>query len=122
MGAYMIVEMPSNDEIRRTGPAQGPGQTQPAGRKDVTYNVLLHTYHLASQPYAEDAEADVDALVEAVKGLIRSDVTLGSTPGVFQAGESRQGIKTMVAPTGVVQEHERTYIRFAFEAQVQIIA
>lgn len=115
MGAYMIVELPSDVEIRRTTPAV-------TGRKRIMYQVSLHTYHLAYETHAEDAEADVDDLAEAIKGLIHGDVTLGTAGMIYQAGESHMGIRTTVAPSGTYKEKTRTHIGTSFEAEVEIVA
>jgi hypothetical protein len=115
MGAYMIVEMPSSVEERRTLPAG-------TGRKRKTYMVNLHTYHLAYEQHAEDAEADCDDLSEAIEDLIHGDVTLGTAGMIYQAGESHMGIRTVIAPSGTYKEKTRTYIRVQFEAEVEIVA
>jgi hypothetical protein len=119
MGAYMIVEMPSSIEIRRTLPAV-------TGRKRKTYTVNLHTYHLAYQDHAEDAEADCDALSEAIEDLIHADVTLGTATSsgamIYQAGESHMGIRTAILPSATIKEKTKTYIRISFEAEVEIVA
>lgn len=115
MGASMIVELPTDTEIRRAVPAG-------SGRKRITYTVNLHIFHLAYEDHAEDAEADVDALVEAVKDLIHSDVTLGDIPGLYQAGENALGIRTRIYPSADVKEKVSTYAQITFEAEVEIIA
>lgn len=113
MGASMIVELPTDNEIRRAMPAG-------SGRKRITYTVTLHLFHLAYQDHAEDAEADVDALVEAVKDLIHGDVTLGGV--CYQAGESPFGIRTRIYPSTDVKEKLSTYAQITLEAEVEIIA
>lgn len=114
MGAYMAVEIPEDIEIRRALPAQ-------TGRKRITYDVILHVYHLAHMPHAEDAEADVNGLIEAIKGQIHQDVTLGGI--CYQAGENSAGIRTRVSPS-VTERKEvlGTYVRIFFDAEVEIVA
>lgn len=113
MGAYMVIEIPSDDEYRKSIPAGG------AGRKRIVYNVFLHVFHLAHKAHAEDAEADVNGLIEAIKDRIRGDVTLGGI--CYQAGESRKGIATRVYPSLTPQEVTGTRVDINFEAEVMII-
>lgn len=119
MGAYMIVELPGDVETRRTIPAV-------TGHKRVTYSVTLHVFHLAYQPHAEDAEADLDAVIEAVKDLIHTDPTLGANTfqtGVYQAGENNFGIRVRVFPSSLLKEEIlASYATVQFEAEVEIIA
>jgi hypothetical protein len=112
MGAVMIVELPADTESRDAKPAV-------RGMKRITYLSVLHFFHMAWQPHAEDAEQDVDLLIEQVKQLVRGDVTLGGI--CFQAGESRMGIRVRIFPSW--QEEERTVTAFdvTFEAEVEII-
>lgn len=118
MGAYLYVELPRDTEIRRAIPAIGQ-----AGRKRITYTVTLHVFHLAHQAYAEDAEADVDNLLEEIKSQIRSDVTLGSIPGVYQAGENVNGIRTQVFPSILGKDEiTATYATVTFDAEAEIIS
>jgi len=114
MGAVMVVEMPAEQERRDAKPAY-------AGKKRITYTVVLHVYHLAWQNHSEDAEQDVDLLLEQVKALLRSDITLGGVVNL-QAGESRMGIRTRVLPP-IVVEKEKTASAFdvTFEAEVEIV-
>jgi hypothetical protein len=114
MGAYMVVEIPQDGEIRVSVPAG-------SGRKKITYRVILHLFHLAYQPHMEDAEADVNGLIEAIRQQIRGDVTLGGI--CYQAGESRFGIQTRVRPS-IVADNEvtGTEITITFEVQVMIVA
>lgn len=113
MGAYMIVELPTDKEIRRAMPSQG-------GRKRIMYTVRLHIFHLAWEQYSEDAEQDVDLLIEAIKGLIRADVTLGAT--AYRAGEDPAGIVSTVYPADIQSEITATYSRIQFNAEVEIVA
>lgn len=113
MGASMVVELGSDTEIRRAIPAG-------TGRKRISYTVTLHIFHLAYQPHAEDAEADVDALVEAIKDYFHLDVTLGGV--CYQAGENAIGIRTRIWPSADVKEKLSTYAQIQFEAEVEIVA
>lgn len=120
MGAYMYVDMPGDQEIRRATPAVQAGVQ--AGRKRITYQIILHVFHLAHQNYAEDAEADVDNLLEEIKSAIRGDVTL-ATAGVYQAGENAAGIRTRVFPSNTgTDEITGTYATVTFDAEVEIIS
>jgi hypothetical protein len=116
MGAYMIVEMPQDVEIRRALPAG-------TGRKRITYTVVLHIFHLAHMKHAEDAEADVAALLEEIKAQIRSDVTLGmKAQGLYQAGENPSGIRTRVLPSVQDKEVFGTMATVTFDAEVEIVS
>lgn len=123
MGALMYVDLPRDTEIRRALPAAGPGTGYvAAGRKRVTYTAVLNVFHLAHMQHAEDAEADVDGLVEAIKGAIRGDVTLGSIPGVYQAGENPRGIAVQIAPSTADKEIVGTWATVTFDVEAEIIA
>lgn len=69
------------------------------GILDAPYNVSLYLFLLTRTPSQEQAQADRDDLVQAVRGLIRADPTLGmgvnsSAPTkVTQAGEGDGGIR-----------------------------
>jgi len=116
MGAYLYVELPGDLEVRRAIPAG-------TGKKRITYTTILHVFHLAHQNYAEDAEADVDNLIEEIKSMIRANVTLGSIPGVYQAGENSAGIRSRVFPsTTGKDEITRTYSTVTFDVEVEIIS
>lgn len=122
MGASMVVELGDDTEIRRAGNAGGGVSFPAGGRKRITYTPTLHIFHLAYAEHAEDAEADVDALIEAIKGLFHADVTLGRIPGLYQAGESPYGIRTRIYPSVDVKEKTTTYASIKFEAEVEIVA
>ena len=113
MGATMTVELGDDIEIRRAPPAG-------SGRKRVTYKTTLHLYHLAYMAHMEDAEADVNGLIEAVKTYIRADVSLGSI--CYQAGENSGGIRTRVLPSAFVNEKTLTDIKITFDTEVEIVA
>lgn len=121
MGAYMYVDMPRDTEIRRALPAAGPGTGYvKAGRKRITYTTVLNVFHLAHMPHAEDAEADVDALIETVKDTIRGDVSLGGI--CYQAGENNRGIAVQIAPSALDKEIVGTWATVTFDAEVEIIS
>ena len=123
MGAAMAVGMARDQEIRRALPAAGPGTGYvAAGRKRITYATTLNIFHLAHMQHAEDAEADVDGLVEAVKNAIRGDVTLGSIPGVYQAGESSRGITVQISESMADKEIVGTYVTVTFDVEAEIVA
>lgn len=113
MGAAMVVEMSADAEHRDAKPAG-------TGRKHVIYTVNLYGFHMAYQPYAEDAAADVDLLIEAIKSQLRDDITLGGI--CYQAGESRAGIKTRIYPSSEYEETTATAFTITFEAEVEIVA
>lgn len=114
MGALMVVEMGNDIEKRDAKPAY-------AGKKRITYTVILHVFHRAWASHSEDAEQDVDTLIEQVKVQLRSDITLGGNVNL-QAGESRVGIRTKVYPAFVLED-EKTDSAFdiTFEAEVEIV-
>ena len=123
MGAAMTIGMLRDQEIRRAGPAAGPGTAYVVGgRKRVTYGTTLNIFHLAHMQHAEDAEADVDGLVEAVKNAIRGDVTLGSIPGVYQAGENARGITVQISESIADKEIVGTYVTVTFDVEAEIVS
>jgi hypothetical protein len=113
MGAYMLVALPQDKEIRRTMPAV-------IGRKRVTYSTVLAVYHLAEKAYAEDAEADVDQLADAIKDLIHGDPSLGGI--CYQAGENELGIVTRIRQSRDWNERTATEFEISFDTEVEIIA
>ena len=121
MGAYLYIDMPRDTEIRRAAPAAGPGTGYiKAGRKRVTYTTVLNVFHMAHIQHAEDAEADVDALVETIKDAIRGDVSLGGI--CYQAGENQRGIASNIAPSTLDKEIVGTWATVTFDAEVEIIS
>lgn len=116
MGAYAVVYLAETNERREAfgGPT--------SGWRHRIYAVTLHLYHLATKALAEDAQADVDELLEAAVALIHADRTLGDA--VMQAGESTNGIRTFVGTPGYdpAAEHIRTYASVSFDADVYIQA
>lgn len=120
MGAVMVVHLPDVGPEWRE--ALG-GAT--AGIKGVPYQIELHVYHLATTAHAEDAQADLDALLDAAKGLIYADRTLGGI--CTEAGERpATRIRTRMSPPVVARQGqpERTegYAVITFGADVYITA
>lgn len=113
MGASMVVEIPTDLERRQAIPAV-------TGKRNIVYSVTLHCYHLAYRGHAEDAGADVDDLIEAIKGHVHEDPTLAGT--CYQAGENTAGIRTIIAMPSVNKELTETYFRVMFDAEVEINA
>ena len=89
-GSVVWVEVTTSQEIRAGfgGPV--------AGKKKVTYDLMLHLSFTSMQRLAEDAMDDHDGQVEAILDLIRADRTLGTTISspspIFVAGEETAGI------------------------------
>lgn len=88
MGAVAMVHLNTtgpDTEARRA--FAGPT----SGIKQRVYGVGLHVYHLSSVPHADDAQDDLDQLLEAMELLIHGDRSLGAT--VVEAGETKRGIQ-----------------------------
>jgi hypothetical protein len=67
------------------------------GFMDVPYEISLYLFHLSVRPPAEDAQQDLDDLIQAVIDRMRADPTLGGA--VTQAGETARGVTvTMSTP------------------------
>jgi hypothetical protein len=113
MGAYMVVGLPTDKEIRRSMPAV-------TGRKRLTYLTTLACFHLAHKQYAEDAEADVDQLIDAIKDLVHADPSLGGI--CYQAGENETGMNTRIRGSRVTDELTATEFEISFDAEIEIIA
>lgn len=116
MGALMVVHLAQASERRI---ALGGAIS---GEKRVTYNVTLHVYHYAQQPHTEDAQADLDALLEATVDHIHDDRTLGGA--VVEAGEGATltGITTRMDVPVVNSERTESYAVVAFDANTYISA
>ncbi|RCG19115.1 hypothetical protein DQ384_38205 [Sphaerisporangium album] len=116
MGTVGVVHLGDAVE-RRTAIGGATG-----GWKARVYSVSLHLYHLATTPTAEQAQADLDELLEAAAALIHGDRTLGEV--VLQAGESTNGIRFFLGQPayGPGTEHIRTYASLTFDADVYIQA
>jgi hypothetical protein len=123
MGAMMVLELAETRDnlLTMTGlPAGIKG-----GQRHLVYPVKCHVFHLAHMRYAEDAEADVDGLAEAIQDLIHSDLTLGTggvtPPMIYQAGVSEAGIHTVIDPSENFKEIVATHFSVSFDAEVQIV-
>lgn len=124
-GSVVIVAVESDTEKRESigGPPQtdADGNVVAGGWKLVTYSVTLDSYFLSQEKMAEDAEANCDNLIEAIKEKLRQDRTLGGI--CLDAGETTYGLR-------VDQQHptqdanRRTLITFTirFEVRVMIVA
>lgn len=124
MGAIMILDLAETKDNLWTGPGLPAGIQ--GGRRRLCYPVKCHVFHLAHMPYAEDAEADIDALSQAIHERIYSDLTLGTTPAagppmIYQAGVSEAGIHTVIDPSENYKEVVATHFSVSFEAEVQIV-
>jgi hypothetical protein len=84
-GALMSVHIASTQEARHST----------GGIMRVPYAVQLYLWHTALIPTTQDAQNDLDALVQAVIDRIRADPTLGGT--VVQAGEGSDGVTVEMA-------------------------
>lgn len=116
MGAAMVVEM---NETRDTFLTLGTMPAAAGGQRHLIYPVQCHVFHMAHQPYAEDAEADVDALVQAMHEHIYSDPTLGQI--CYQAGMDSAGIRALIDQSEEYKEITVTHFRMNFNAEVQIV-
>jgi len=124
MGAMMVLDLAETRDTLWTGPGLPAGIQ--GGRRHLVYPVKCHVFHLAHMPYAEDAEADVEALVEAIHDHIYTDLTLGTSPSdgppmIYQAGVSDGGIHSVVDPSENYKEIVATHFCVQFDAEVQIV-
>lgn len=93
-GAIMCVHLDEDSERR----------LEIGGVLDAPFNVVLYLFFLTLTPSPEDAQADRDDLLDAVRGRIRADPTLGmginsgAARIVTQAGEGPAGIRTNTPP------------------------
>ena len=95
MGAVMSVHI-ADDSERRIALGGPTG-----GFKSRPLQLELWVWHYARTPVIEDAQADMDDLLDAVVARIHGDRTLGGT--VTEAGESQRGIDVK---TGAVPQVE----------------
>lgn len=116
MGAFAMVEM---SETHNTVLTLGQKPAVSGGQRKLVYPVKLHGYHMAMEQHTEDAEADVDALVEAIQDRLHSDPTMGGI--CYQAGMNSAGIRTVIYPAELWKEITLTAFVFEFDAEVQII-
>lgn len=95
MGAVMSVHI-AGDAERRIALGGPTG-----GFKKRALAIELWVWHVARTNVTEDAQADLDDLIEAIRTHIHGDRTLGGA--VVEAGESERGIATS---TGAVPQNE----------------
>jgi hypothetical protein len=124
MGAMMVLELAETRDNLLTSPGLPAGIH--GGQRRLVYPVKCHVFHLAHMPYAEDAEADIDALDQAIHEHIYTDLTLGTSPSdgppmIYQAGVSEAGIRTVIDPSENYKEIVATHFRVEFDAEVQIV-
>lgn len=117
MGAAMVLEMAQTRDNLLTGPGVPAGIH--GGQRRLVYPVECHVFHLAHLPYAEDAEADVDELDQAIHELIYTDATLGGI--CYQAGINSAGIRSIIDPSEDFKEMTVTHFRVTFDMEVQIV-
>ncbi len=118
MGAVMLIHLPEEGPEQRIGIGGAH-----AGIKWDPFQVQLHIYHVGMVDHAEDAQADLDQLLDAAKALIHGDRTLGGI--CTQAGESAQGrTRTQMRPpvVGGSPERTKTYALITFGADFYITA
>lgn len=120
-GAFMIVDFGNDTEVRdgNAGAPQvdGNGNLIGGGIKRVTYQVTLDCYHISQELYAEDAQEDVDKLIEAIKQRIRIDRTLGGV--CMDGGETASGIRTLMRHSGQ-DNNKRTLTSFSISFEVRV--
>ena len=108
MGGVMIVHLPTQNRTRiAIGGLHG-------GIKNERFSAELHLYHLGQVPHVEDAQADFDALVEAIIARLEADPTLGGI--VTQAGEGDAGITVAASEPYVKGERVESYGVIRFDA------
>jgi hypothetical protein len=123
-GAGLIVSFENDTEVSRdmAGVPQldGSGDIIAGGWKFLTYNVLLDGYFISQMAYAQDAENNLDILIESIKQQMRYDRTLGGI--CMDAGMSRFGIRVAQGHPGI-DENDRIGIWFTirFETRVNMI-
>jgi hypothetical protein len=123
MGAMMALQMGETRNTILTSPGLPAGVH--GGQRHLCYPVKCHVFHMAHMPYAEDAEADIDGLAEAIQDHIHSDLTLGTggvtPPMIYQAGISSMGIRTVIDDSVNYKEIVATHFCVQFDAEVQIV-
>jgi hypothetical protein len=115
MGAFMVLQMAETRDTLLTGPGLPAGAK--GGQRHLVYPVQCHVFHMAHMPYAEDAEADIDDLDQAIHERIYGDPTLGGI--CYQAGINSTGIRTTINDSEVYKEITVTHFRVMFDAEVQ---
>ena len=112
MGAVMSVHIAGDSERRIA--LGGPT----SGFKSRPVALELWVWHMARTPVSQDAQADLDDLLDAIVARIHGDRTLGGT--VVEAGESQRGIARATA--AVPQEEPGTPPTVRQEAVISLDA
>lgn len=114
MGAVMSVHIAQESERRIA--LGGPT----GGFKSRPVQLELWVWHYARTPQVEDAQADMDDLLDAIVDRIHGDRTLGGA--VVEAGESQRGIDVKTGAVPQVEPGTPPTIRqeavIAFDATV----
>lgn len=116
MGAFAVIELSETHDLPLTV-TQIP--VNAGGQRKLIYPVQFHVFHMAELPYAEDAEADVDALDQAIHEMLYADPTLGGI--CYQAGINEVGIHTVIDESDIVNEMTLTHFRVEFDAELTIM-
>ncbi|TDB86275.1 hypothetical protein E1264_18445 [Actinomadura sp. KC216] len=112
MGGVMSIHI-ANDSERRIALGGPTG-----GFKSRPVALELWVWHMARTPATEDAQADLDDLLDAIVERIHTDRTLGGA--VVEAGESQRGIQRATA--AVPQEEPGTPPTVRQEAVISLDA
>lgn len=122
MGTIMVVHIPKLGERRIALNANSTGHVTNSGTKQDDMVVELHLYHLAQVNYAEQAEADLEQMIDAIYNYIEQDVMLGGA--IIGAGEDKYGIQSVMNPPVCQDAPERIeqYAKITFHGQYFFIA
>jgi hypothetical protein len=93
MGTVAAIQLRASHRARRSSGGKIPVAAA-TGFKVEAFGVVLHLFHLSEQAYVEDAEADLEALIEQIIDQIEADRQLGGC--VVQAGEGDAGIDSVM--------------------------
>lgn len=80
-GAVLVVQIATQTEKRL---ALGGARD---GWKTVHYEAILHIYHLSKASHAEQAQTDLDLLLDDLMAYFRLDRSLGTGGTILEAGE-----------------------------------
>lgn len=114
MGAFAVIEMAETHDLPAT---VGLIPHRSGGQRKLIYPVQFHVFHKAEIQYAEDAEADVDALDQAIHEMLYDDPTLGGI--CYQAGVDEVGIHTVIDESDIVNEMTATHFKVEFDCEIQ---
>lgn len=122
MGTIMVVHIPKLGERRIALNANSTGHVTNSGTKQDDAQVELHLYHLAQVDYAEEAEADLETMIDSIYDYIEQDVMLGGA--CIGAGENKYGIQSVMNIPVSEQGTERVeqYAKISFQCQFFFIA